>query len=218
MKSKKKIAVHDKKMIVMISNCTGFNAGRLFGLYPDRLAHLNTPDNQKEPMINSPWALDNGVFGAFTSQKPWSEEPFYTYLDKYAAWKPMWAVVPDRVGDRNETLRLWEHHYHAVMAFGVPLAFAAQDGMTPDDVPENADVVFVGGSTSWKWKNLLLWTKNFPRVHVGRVNSRRLLEQAEEAGAESCDGTGWFRSPQRTLELEAYLSANQAQIKLPGIV
>lgn len=85
------------------------------------------------------------------------------------------------------------------------MAFAAQDGMTPADVPSDADVVFVGGSTSWKWANLRMWTDNFPRVHVGRVNSRRLLEQAEQAGAESCDGTGWFRDPERTAELEAYL-------------
>ena len=90
-------------------------------------------------------------------------------------------------------------------AFGCPLAFAAQDGMTPADVPNNADVVFIGGTTSWKWRNLLSWTVAFPRVHVGRVNSRRLLEQAETAGAESCDGTGWFRDPTRTAELEAYL-------------
>lgn len=192
-------------MIVMPSNSTGFNAGRLFGMYPKMLAHLNTPDNLKEPMLNTPWALDNGVFGAFTTGRPWSEEPFYTYLDRYAAWKPIWAVVPDCVGNRERTLELWQQHAPAVSAFGVPLAFAAQDGMTPDDVPKNADVIFVGGSTSWKWRNLRTWTENFPRVHVGRVNSRRLLEQAAQCGAESCDGTGWFRDPKRTEELEAWL-------------
>lgn len=156
-------------------------------------------------MLETPWALDNGVFGAVTTGREWGEEPFYTYLDKYSAWKPMWAVVPDCVGKRDRTLELWKEHSPAVKAFGVPLAFAAQDGMTPDDVPKDADVVFVGGSTSWKWRNLLMWTQNFPRVHVGRVNSRRLLDQAAEAGAESCDGTGWFRDPTRTAELASWL-------------
>lgn len=198
-------------MIVMPSNCTGFEAGRLFGMFPDRLAHLNTPDNQKEPARNASWALDNGVFGAFTANREWSEEPFYSYLDRYSIWKPIWAVVPDAVGNRDKTLAMWSDHWHAVAAFGVPLAFAAQDGMTPADVPSNADVVFVGGTTAWKWRTLRQWTSAFPRVHVGRVNSRRLLDQAEEAGAESCDGTGWFRDPTRTAELEAWLRAEKTQ-------
>lgn len=201
-------------MIVMPSNCTGFEAGRLFGKYPGRLAHLNSPDNPKAPMMSAPWALDNGVFGAWQRGSEWSEEPFYRYLDQYAAWKPLWAVVPDSVADREKTMSMWGHHWHAVAAFGVPLAFAVQDGMTISDVPENADVVFVGGSTSWKWRNLTMWTKQFPRVHVGRVNSLNLLLQAEKAGAESCDGTGWFRDPTRTKELETYLAGITAHPEL----
>jgi len=201
-------------MIVMPSNNTGFECGRLFGMFPDRLAHLHSCERLAEPKQNIPWALDNGVFGAFTSGREWSEEPFYSFLDAYSAWKPIWAVVPDWVGDKERTLILWEKHSPALKAFGVPLAFAAQDGMTPDDVPMDAEIVFVGGSTSWKWKSLSIWTKNFPRVHVGRVNSRRLLEMAEENGAESCDGTGWFRDPKRTQELEDYLKSTKQQPQL----
>jgi hypothetical protein len=203
-----------KTMIVMPSNNTGFECGRLFGMFPDRLAHLHSCERLAEPKRNIPWALDNGVFGAFTSGREWSEEPFYSFLDAYSSWKPIWAVVPDWVGDKERTLILWEKHSPALKAFGVPLAFAAQDGMTPDDVPMDAEIVFVGGSTSWKWKSLSIWTKNFPRVHVGRVNSRRLLEMAEENGAESCDGTGWFRDPKRTQELEDYLKSTKQQPQL----
>jgi len=43
------------------------------------------------------------------------------------------------------------------------------------------------------------WTAAFPRVHVGRVNTERLLWIAHYAGAESCDGTGWFRGDQQQL-------------------
>jgi len=201
-------------MIVMPSNNTGFDCGRLFGMFPNRLAHLHSCERISEPKPNIRWALDNGVFGAFTSGREWSEEPFYSFLDAYAAWKPMWAVVPDWVGDKDKTLLLWEKHSPALKAFGVPLAFAAQDGMTPDHVPGDAEIVFIGGSTSWKWRSLPMWTKNFPRVHVGRVNSRRLLEMAEENGAESCDGTGWFRDPKRTQELEDYLNSTNQQPQL----
>jgi hypothetical protein len=192
-------------MIVMPSNNTGFECGYLFGKYPNRLAHLHSCDSLREPKAGIAWALDNGVFGAFTQGRGWSEEPLYTFLESYSAWNPRWVVVPDSVGNRDETLRLWEKHAAALSAFGVPLAFAAQDGMTPNDVPIEAAVVFVGGSTSWKWRNLNMWTESFTRVHVGRVNSKRLLDMAESAGAESCDGTGWFRDPKRTQELSDWL-------------
>lgn len=39
----------------------------------------------------------------------------------------------------------------------------------------------------------------FPRIHVGRVNTERMLWMAHEAGAESCDGTGWFRGDKAQL-------------------
>ena len=193
-------------MIVMPSNNTGFAAGFLFGKHPGRLGHLHSVESPREPVQGIPWAMDNGVFGAWSSGKQWSEEPLYRYLDDYAAWKPLWVVVPDWVGDRDETLRRWDQHAPALQSFGVPLAMAVQDGMTPSDVPKECSVLFVGGSTSWKWRSLPMWTSSFPRVHVGRVNSIRLLLIAENAGAESCDGTGWFRDPRRTAELASYLS------------
>jgi hypothetical protein len=201
-------------MTIMPSNNTGFEAGRLFGMFPDRLAHLHSCERIAEPKLGIPWALDNGVFGAFTQQREWSEEPLYRFLDAYAAWKPLWVVVPDSVGNRQKTLDLWGDHAPALKCFGIPLAFAAQDGMTPEDVPEDAAIVFVGGSTSWKWRSLPMWTEHFSRVHVGRVNSHRLLEIAERNGAESCDGTGWFRDPHRTQELEKYLKFKNHQTQL----
>lgn len=200
-------------MIVMPSNNTGFEAGRLFERFDGRLAHLHSVDGKREPKPGVDWALDNGVYGAFTSGSEWREEPFYKYLEEYASWSPLWAVVPDWVGDKKRTLSLWEQHYPAVSAFGVPLAFAVQDGMTEADLPGNADVIFVGGSFSWKWRNLNRWTnlinpktgELFP-VHVGRVNSYRLLWQAHKSGAVSCDGTGWFRGgPKRLQSLINYL-------------
>jgi hypothetical protein len=201
-------------MIVMPSNCAGFNAGFLFGQHPGRLAHLHSVDRLAEPIHSIPWALDNGVFGAFSTGKEWSEEPLYKFLDRFSAWNPLWVVVPDSIGNRDETLRLWDIHAPAMQAFGVKMAMAVQDGMTPADVPSEAEVVFVGGSTSWKWRSLPEWTSQFPRVHVGRVNSLRLLLMAENSGAESCDGTGWFRDPTRLRELTSYLSCDHNHPRL----
>ena len=105
----------------------------------------------------------------------------------------MWVVVPDVVADRSGTLREWEIHAPKLLNMGHTLAMAVQNGMTQADVPESASVVFVGGTTEWKWRNLKMWTDNFSRVHVGRVGSERLLWMAHDAGAESCDSTGWGR-------------------------
>lgn len=123
-------------------------------------------------------------------------------------------IVPDAVGDKEKTLEMWHKHSPALRAMGVPLAFAAQDGMTPEDVPADAAIVFIGGTTSWKWRNLRSWTATFPRVHVGRVNTYRLLWMAHKAGAESCDGTGWFRGDKKQLAgLLRYLDESEHNIE-----
>ena len=200
-------------MIVMPGANTGFDCGVLFGRHPGRMGHLFAPDDKNgTPRTQYPWALDNGVFGAWTRREPWQEEPLYRFIEKYNWLKPSWVVVPDFVAARDETLRLWDRHAPALMALGIPLAMAVQDRMTPEDVPDEAEVVFVGGNTSWKWRNLSMWTEAFPRVHVGRVNTYDLLWQAHRAGAESCDGTGWFRGDRKQLSgLVRYLEESESE-------
>ena len=180
----------------MPSSNYGFDAGVLFGRFPNQLGHLHNPDHMKQPKEDNPWALDNGVYGAWSGGRDWDEHPFYSTLEQYAAYKPLWVVVPDAIGDKETTLNKWHHHSPIIQAFDVPLALAVQDGMEPKDVKQldqSPDIIFVGGTTTWKWRNLKSWTENFPRVHVGRVNTYKLLWMAHDAGAESCDGTGWFR-------------------------
>lgn len=191
----------------MPSDGLTFRLGVLFGRFPGRLGNFHNCDFPKQPHPEFPWALDNGVFGAHKNNQAWDETNFYAFLDKYMCMGPSWVVVPDAYGDRDMTLRRWDSHYPRLKALNprMGLAIAVQDGMTPDDVPDEADIVFIGGSTEWKWRHLNMWTEAFDRVHVGRVNTPRMLRISEDAGAESCDGTGWFRSPQRTKQLEQYL-------------
>jgi hypothetical protein len=86
--------------------------------------------------------------------------------------------------------------------------------MTPADVRQLApDVVFVGGSTEWKWETAEMWCREFPRVHVGRVNSPRRLYELESWGCESCDGTGWNRGDRKqTAGLEEWCRSHH----IPG--
>ncbi len=184
----------------MPSNNSGQVCSEIFRKYPGRLAHLHSADSLRRPKFGLDWSLDNGVFGAFTRGVPWDGTNFYEWLDEFGHLKPNWVVIPDAVGDRDKTLKMWDEHSPSVAQFNVPMAFVAQDGMTPKDVPNNADIVFIGGSTNWKWANLQVFCDAFPNmVHVGRVNTIKNLFRAHHAGAISVDGTGWFRGDQKQL-------------------
>ena len=188
-------------MIVMPSNTRGIVTGYLAGKYEGRLAHLYSIDGLTRIYDFMPFALDNGRYPCFAAGREWSEDAYLELLDSVAEMggRATWALVPDVVGDRAGTIAEFDKWAHRVAAYGHPLAFAVQDGMEPDDVPSDAAVVFVGGSTEWKWRTLGMWCDAFPRVHVGRVNTNGKLWECHEAGAESCDGTGWFRGDQAQL-------------------
>lgn len=172
-------------MMVMPGNDRGCWWGYLAGKYPGRIGSLVSPGRWKTPVPFAPYAIDNGAFTGF------NEKNFLGLIEKASKTKPpIWIVVPDEVGSKSETLRLWKEWVPKLRPLGWPLAMAMQDGMTPIDFV--GDVAFIGGTTHWKWRNLRMWA-DVPMFHVGRVNTERHLWQAYEAGASSCDGTGWFR-------------------------
>lgn len=180
------------------------NSGWLFGFllatYPSRLGWIMTPHDMRYPDTRIPYIFDNGVWSDFINKREFDSDKFYASLEKlYKRQCPEWVVVPDSVGDATRTLELWKQHEPILRRYKVKLFIAAQDGMTPDDVPQSADGIFIGGTTEWKWSTLPMWTEHFPRVHVGRVNTYRLLDMANRAGAESVDGSGWFRGDQKQI-------------------
>jgi hypothetical protein len=194
-------------MLVMPSNNSKYLVHYWQGKYGG-LAHLYSIGGQRGPYEHLPYALDNGRYPAFTNDKPWDEEAYFKLLDwaRDAAIKPMWSLVPDMVGNPTGTLDEWVKWLPVIREYGFTPAFAAQDGHTPDDIPEEAEVVFIGGSTGWKRDNIKIFCDAFPRVHVGRINTHYWLRYCLESGAESCDGTGWFRGgPERYAGLEQYL-------------
>lgn len=179
-------------------------------------------DAGRDPWDEMPYAIDNGIYGAFEGGRRWRHRDFYRGIDalmlkaRMSRHLPLWIAVPDAVADRERTLRRWAVHAPRLHSYGVPLAFVVQDGMTAADVPEGAAVVFVGGSTAWKERTLGMWCSVFPRVHVGRVNGYRMLRACADAGAESCDGTGWFRGDKNQLAgLERFLMEQDGRMPAP---
>lgn len=173
--------------------------------HPGRIGQLYGPSYWRPPKM--PYALDNDAFAAWKERKPWNESAWLRMLEKAkdTGSDPLWCLVPDVVANREKTLEKWHCYHRVVWSYGWDCAFAVQDGMTTIDVPVGADVVFVGGTTRWKWNTLPMWCKSFQRVHVGRCPQGKLL-RCEELGAESCDSSGWFRDTQNGKRVQ-YLKA-----------
>lgn len=194
--------------------CSNDSSGRYMALcrrYPERLGWLIGPRHWKNPRPGVAFALDNDAYQSYTNGTPYDFDAWLDFLHKVklTGQEPLWAVVPDVVGNKEATLEQWKMFWSEVsVSYGWNTALAVQDGMTRDDVLAlrvKPDVIFVGGTTEWKWKTAHLWCRDFPRVHVGRVNAKRRLWHCHRIGVESCDGSGWFRAstngkPARQLE------------------
>ena len=185
--------------MVMPSNWAALVVGYWAGKYPGSMGHLYSPGGLKKQPYGEwlPYALDNGAWSAHLSGKPWDPDAWRNHLMTAAlsGQDPIWAVVPDVVGNMRRTLEMWNNYAAEVARYSWPLAFAAQDGMEPSDVPDTAAVVFLGGSTNWKLANIDKWGASFPgRLHVARVTTYKRLRICQRAGAVSCDGTGWGRA------------------------
>lgn len=207
------------RMKVLVSTQTGTLFGWLCGQYPGLVGNLFSTDGKFTPWQFAPYALDNGAFPAWVNKRDWNETAWLKLLDRVAAcpMQPEWVLVPDVVADKERTLESWYKYAPMLYERGFnSLAFAAQDGMLPNDVPVAADWVFVGGTTPWKWATLNMWCESGYPVHVGRVNEFSQLMRCYEAGAKSTDGTGWFRGDNRQFNglvrfLELVKSAGVAQ-------
>lgn len=168
-----------------------------------------------------PYALDNDRFSVWSKGKDWAKNEYLSFLEMVKAkinYPPSWAIVPDVVADCGVTFEWWKEWYK-ILAEGkwTKLALAVQDGMTIEMVKKlrpKPNVVFVGGSTEWKWRTVQSWCRNFPRVHVGRVNTRRMLWSCHRYGVESTDGTGWFHHKQYR-QLVEYLRRSSQGIGPP---
>ncbi len=188
-------------MITYVAHNQGSYFGYFCGRYPDLIGNLFSPGRSFSVFPFAHYALDNGAFVAWEKRTAWDEAAWRKMLDtaQSRAYAPRWVLVPDVVADRERTIENWHRYYPVVRAAGFTAAFAVQDEMMPADVPPEAQVIFVGGTTAWKWRTIETWCELFPRVHVGRVNSYGKLLRCFNASAESTDGTGWFKGRAREL-------------------
>jgi len=190
-----------------------------------RIGHLYSPGAQRGPWPWFPYALDNGAFSCWDqkanvfSDELWAQREsawrHLVYWASSATQRPLWAIIPDTVGNAEATFAKWDKYYGYVRDAEIPAALAVQNGMTVEQVKSlkpGPSVICVGGTTEWKWSTIEMWAKAFPRVHLLRCNSPTKLKYLEDLGVESCDGTGWNRGDKdQTLGLETWAREKSTQ-------
>lgn len=144
-----------------------------------------------------PYALDNGAWTAHTQGQPFDVDAFERALSVLGG-DAHWVILPDCVGNAEKTIEMASSWFPRIF---VPSLLAVQDGMTRDMVEDwiskndrRLKGIFVGGTDGWKEKTTSVWSEFSHRhgmiCHVGRVNTRRRLSIAVDAGVDSVDGSG----------------------------
>jgi hypothetical protein len=159
---------------------------------------------------------DNGCF-RLPGQKPWEERPWLDWLRSQPR-RFRFAVCPDVVDlegkpTHDETIDRWAHYGGMMARHGFVPAFVAQIGCTPDSLPDDASVIFLGGTTEWKlgpvaWSIVARAKAEGRWVHMGRVNSKRRFDTARAMRCDSVDGTYLTFGPDTNLpKLLSWLGA-----------
>jgi hypothetical protein len=186
--------------VIYFANPTGAAVDHMLA---GTLGDIDTPLQGNKRPDGVVFCCDNGCF----NDKRFDEGKWWAWLVKHAkdAAHCLFATAPDVVGDHEATVKRSRPWLSKIRGLGYKAAFVAQDGATVDTVPwPEFDVLFIGGSTSFKLgavarslvahaKKLAMW------VHMGRVNSLKRFRYADAIGCDSVDGTFLVFAPDKNL-------------------
>lgn len=164
--------------------------------------------------------LDNGAFRCWKMGKPFDEKAFFSLIELSlkAEKQADFLVLPDKVGKGRESLEFSSHYAERLKGTGIPFALALQDGMEEKEVAEfvktyGVKVLFIGGTTEWKWRTAPEWKRLADRLgvkcHLARVPSARRVIQARKIGVDSVDTTAVLWEERKMIP---YLRALSARI------
>lgn len=161
-----------------------------------------------------PWGVDNGCFVLHQDKSQARRRQVLDGFMRYV-WSRHWdrpvppafIAVPDEVGNHEATLAAFQLWYGCLKALDLPLAFVAQNGATPANLPWHLlSAVFIGGTpdeAGEEWKTgpqsaaIIREAKRRGKwVHVGRVNGQRRVRWCVEQGADSIDGSSFSMFPE----------------------
>jgi hypothetical protein len=187
------------------------------------LGHLLTPGNGNRVATlladGLPLAADNGCYRGLDVSAFWA---LCRRLRPYAE-QVLWVAAPDVVANAYATLvRFWLWQ-PLLSAYGLPVAFVAQDGQEELLVPwAQIRCLFVGGSTAWKEgpHALALLREAKARglwIHVGRVGTQRRMRLFAGSGVDSIDSTAFSRWPDKHIP-QALDALSTVQLALPDVL
>jgi hypothetical protein len=160
-----------------------------------------------------PYGIDNGCFVLRSDNSPANRRKVLDGFMRYVwvkHWErkagPVFVAVPDVVGSHAGTLRSFCGWWPMLSPLDLPLAFVAQNGATPANIPWDLfPALFVGGTADdegdeWKISPAAAAVMHEAKrrgkwVHVGRVNSRERVRWCVANGADSVDGSGFSYHP-----------------------
>lgn len=156
-----------------------------------KVGFILTPDMANKVPEGAVIAADNSCF---TNPAGYSDMRYATFLASLPRVKTLFATAPDVLGNHRLTVARSMSVLHLIRQLGHKPAFVAQDGWTEYDTPwDSIDAIFVGGSTSFKFRGgrdaVDAAKKRGKWAHMGRVNSMRRLRAAASIGCDSADGT-----------------------------
>lgn len=178
----------------------------LSGAVKDELLALGHPrigamfqPNSYGPKTWDKWPMFAGDSGGFGGK--FDPRYYLPFADGMAmrADRCLFLAVPDRfdptdiAGNFAATQEMWELWAHEVTDRGLPAAWVAQNGATPDDIPPDASAVFIGGDDTWKtseraWAIVAAAKARSLWVHIGRVNGIARFRAGSMSMADSVDG------------------------------
>ena len=174
-----------------------------------------------KPFPGEPWALDNGVFGAWRAKRPWSVGHFESALNQMdrglrsgRLHRPLFVALPDRVADPSSLDYSMTWWMSQGKFYDVPWYLVLQNGMRPQDVAKALRVTirnkaFYGDSAPRRIRGLFLggddafkltapaWCRfahdHGVAFHFAKVSTIARLETALRIGSDSADSTQWIR-------------------------
>lgn len=157
----------------------------------ERLGFILTPDMGNGAPDGCVVGVDNACFN---NPQGYSDERYFGFLKRMPRERTLFATAPDVLGSHADTVKRSVPVLHALRQLGFRPAFVAQDGWDEASTPWEAfDVLFVGGSTEFKFRGgreaVAAATKRGKNSHMGRVNSLDRLRAALGIGCKSADGT-----------------------------
>lgn len=152
---------------------------------------MMTPDMGNKMPMDAPLGVDNACFN---NPNGYSDERYEQFLHRVPRNRALFATAPDVLGSHSATVERSVPMLRRLRFLGLKPAFVAQDGWCEDSTPwDDLDVLFVGGSTGFKFRGGRNAVKAAKRrgkwCHMGRVNSLERLKAAIGIGCDSADGT-----------------------------